>query len=168
MLQTALREDALTATPEGFELRLGLSWIRSMPLSSVAELAVEVDGIPVAPGDLAVVLGARRVRADALQAESGWWFVQDRLVLAGRRKLSRGVHAIAVDFQLLVPFRRVPVLRWSCRSIWRPGWSLTGHRCPASPATWPERLCPGRAVDPRRVQRPVPVRACRQQTSAGR
>lgn len=104
MLQTALREDALTATPEGFELRLGLSWIRSMPLSSVAELAVELDGIPVAPGELAVVMGARRVRADALQAESGWWFVQDRLVLAGRRELSRGVHAIAVDFQLLVPY----------------------------------------------------------------
>ena len=79
MLQTALREDALTATPEGFELRLGLSWIRSMPLSSVAGLAVEVDGIPVAPGELTVVLGARRVRADALQAESGWWLVQDRL-----------------------------------------------------------------------------------------
>ena len=104
MLQTALREDALTATPEGFELRLGLSWIRSMPLSSVAELAVEVDGIPVAPGELTVVLGARRVRADALQAEPGWWFVQDRVVLAGRRELSRGVHAIAVDFQLLVPY----------------------------------------------------------------
>ena len=104
MLQTALREDALTATPEGFELRLGLSWIRSMPLSSVAELAVEVDGVPVAPGELAVVLGARRVRADALQAESGWWFVQDRLVLAGRRELSRAAHAIAVDFQLLVPY----------------------------------------------------------------
>jgi len=104
MLQTALREDALTATPEGFELRLGLSWIRSMPLSSVAELAVEIDGIPVAPGELTVVLGARRVRADALQAEPGWWFVQDRVVLAGRRELSRGVHAIAVDFQLLVPY----------------------------------------------------------------
>jgi uncharacterized protein DUF6379 len=104
MLQTALREDALTATPEGFELRLGLSWIRSMPLSSVAGLAVEVDGVPVAPGELAVVLGARHVRADALEAESGWWFVQDRLVLAGRRQLSRGAHAIAVDFQLLVPY----------------------------------------------------------------
>ena len=109
-------------------------------LSSVAGLAVEVDGVPVAPGELAVVLGARRVRADALQAESGWWFVQDRLVLAGRRELSRGVHAVAVDFQLLVPYlRHVPVRRWSCRSIWRPGWSLTGRRCPASPATWPEQ-----------------------------
>ena len=32
VLQTTLREDALTATPAGFELRVGLPWIRSMPL----------------------------------------------------------------------------------------------------------------------------------------
>ena len=104
MLETALREDALIATPEGFELRLGLPWIRSMPLSSIAGLAVEVDGVPMAPGELAVVLGPRRVRPDALRGEPGWWFVQDRLVLAGRRGLSRGAHAITVDFQLMVPY----------------------------------------------------------------
>lgn len=104
MLQTALREDALTATPGGFELRVGLPWIRSMPLSSVAGLAVEVDGVRVPPGELAVVLGARSVPADSLQAESGWWFVQDRLVLAGKRELRCGAHAVAVGFQLLVPY----------------------------------------------------------------
>ena len=104
MLQTALREDALTATPGGFELRVGLPWIRSMPLSSLAALAVEVDGFPLAPGELTVVLGRRSVPADALREESGWWFVQDRLVLAGRRPLGGGVHAVAVDFQLLVPY----------------------------------------------------------------
>jgi hypothetical protein len=104
VLETALREDALTATPEGFELRLGLPWIRSMPLSSISGLAVEVDGVPMAPGDLAVVLGPRHLRPDALQAESGWWFVQDRLVLAGRRELSGGPHAVTVDFQLMVPY----------------------------------------------------------------
>jgi hypothetical protein len=104
MLETALREDALTATPGGFELRLGLPWIRSMPLSSIAGLAVEVDGVPVAPGELAVVLGSRRTLLDALVAESGWWFVQDRLVLAGRRELSGGPHAVAVDLQLMVPY----------------------------------------------------------------
>jgi hypothetical protein len=104
MLETALREDALTATPGGFELRLGLPWIRSMPLSSIAGLAVEVDGVPVAPGELAVVLGSRRTLLDALVAESGWWFVQDRLVLAGRRELSGGPHAVAVNFQLMVPY----------------------------------------------------------------
>ena len=104
MLQTALREDALTATPAGFELRVGLPWIRSMPLSSVAGLAVEVDGVRLPPGELAVVLGARSVPADSLQAESGWWFVQDRLVLAGKRELRGGAHAVAVGFQLLVPY----------------------------------------------------------------
>ncbi|CAI3804312.1 C-glycoside deglycosidase beta subunit domain-containing protein [Pseudarthrobacter sp. MM222] len=104
MLETALREDALTATPGGFDLRLGLPWIRSMPLSSVAGLAVEVDGVPVAPRELCVVLGDCTIRADALREESGWWFVQDRLVLACRRELSRGAHAVAVDFQLMVPY----------------------------------------------------------------
>ena len=104
MLQTALREDALTATSEGFELRVGLPWIRSMPLSGVAGLCVEIDGVPLAAGELAVVLGARNVPADSLQAEPGWWFVQDRLVLAGRRKLRGGVHALAIGFQLLVPY----------------------------------------------------------------
>lgn len=104
MLQTALREDALTATPAGFELRVGLPWIRSMPLSSLAGLAVWVDGVPLEAGKLMVMLGARNVPADSLQAESGWWFVQDRLVLAGGRELRGGAHAVAVDFQLLVPY----------------------------------------------------------------
>src|SRR4051794_13723020 len=104
MLETAVREDSLTSTPEGFKLRIGLPWIRSMPLSSIAGLAVEVDGVPLAPGGLAVMLGPRRVSPGALQQERGWWFVQDRLVLAGRRPLSRGTHAVAVDFQLMVPY----------------------------------------------------------------
>ncbi|UZX01793.1 hypothetical protein F8G81_03500 [Arthrobacter sp. CDRTa11] len=104
MLQTALREDALTATPEGFELRIGLPWIRSMPLSSVLELTVEIDGVAVEAGELAVVLGPRQVSAQELEGEASWWFVQDRLVLAGLRKLHGGTHRIAVDFQLLVPY----------------------------------------------------------------
>jgi hypothetical protein len=104
MLQTALREDALAVTPGGFELRVGLPWIRSMPLSGLADLQVEVDGVPLAPGELTVILGTRRVQADLLGDEAGWWFVQDRLVLAGRRELQAGAHAVAVGFQLLVPY----------------------------------------------------------------
>lgn len=104
VLETALREDALTATPGGFELRVGLPWIRSMPLSSIAGLEVEVDGVPVAPGELVVMLGSRRASAAALQEERGWWFVQDRLVLACRRGLSSGPHLVAVHFQLMVPY----------------------------------------------------------------
>lgn len=104
MLETALRDDALTITPKGFELRVGLPWIRSMPLSSVGALMVEVDGVPVPQRELSVLLGDRRLAADALVRERGWWFIQDRLVLAGARRLVPGPHAVAVGFQLLVPY----------------------------------------------------------------
>ena len=104
MLENALREDALTTLPGGFELRLGLPWIRSMPLASISGVAVQVDGIRVPQEDVSVVLGARRVAADALEQEPGWWFIQDRLVLRGKGRLHGGTHAVAVDFRLLVPY----------------------------------------------------------------
>lgn len=104
MLETALRDDALTMTSAGFELRVGLPWIRSMPLSSVSGLAVEIDGGRTAEAGLAVLLGDRRVPADELPKEPAWWFIQDRLVLTGGRRLDPGVHAVSVDFQLLVPY----------------------------------------------------------------
>ncbi|MHC6229250.1 C-glycoside deglycosidase beta subunit domain-containing protein [Arthrobacter sp. MMS24-T111] len=107
-METALRDDALTAVPAGFELRLGLPWIRSMPLSSVAGLAVEVDSVPVAADRVSVGLGARRVPAEALRAEPGWWFIQDRLVLAVPQEISAGTHAVAVDFTLMVPYLQAP------------------------------------------------------------
>lgn len=104
VLETALRHDALTITPAGFELRVGLPWIRSMPLSSVTALGVDIDGVPVASDDLTVLLGSRRVSPVALPKEKGWWFIQDRLVLAGRRGLHRGIHGVSVSFRLLVPY----------------------------------------------------------------
>jgi hypothetical protein len=104
MLETALRDDALAIASEGFELRVGLPWIRSMPLSSVSAVAVEIDGVPVATDDLTVLLGSRAVSGPALQEERGWWFIQDRLVLAGGRTLPSGVHTVSVSFQLLVPY----------------------------------------------------------------
>ena len=60
-MPAALREDALTATSAGFELRIGLPWIRSMPLSSISELTVSVDGRSVDPSELRVLIGGRRV-----------------------------------------------------------------------------------------------------------
>jgi hypothetical protein len=104
VLETALGEDALTITSDGFELRIGLPWIRSMPLSSVSALSVEIDGVPVLPDDLTVLLGDRSVSAAALPKERGWWFVQDRLVVAARCGLHCGIHAVSVSFQLLVPY----------------------------------------------------------------
>ncbi len=102
MQQSALRGDALTSTDAGFELRIGLPWIRSMPLSSVGDLSVVIDAEPVR--DVQVVLAERRVAPGTLAEVASWWFLQDRLVLAGDTALRPGRHAVSADFRLLVPY----------------------------------------------------------------
>lgn len=97
----ALREDALTTTADGFALRLSLPWIRSLPLASLGDIEVSLDGSTV-PG-LTVAVGERLIAVSALAFERGWWFVQDRVVLHGRVPVE-GVHDVTVDFRLLVPY----------------------------------------------------------------
>ena len=84
-----LSEDALTATADGFVVRVSLPWIRSLPLSSVSEVRIHVDGdecaVEVPGGD-------------------GWWFVQDRLELRARHPLAPGARTVAVSFRLLIPY----------------------------------------------------------------
>ncbi len=104
MLSHALRNGGLISAREGFELRVGLPWIRSMPLAAVSNLEVAVDGQAVPAQSLEVVLGARSIPASALEGEPGWWFVQDRLVLGAAHRLNPGVHNVSVGFQLLVPY----------------------------------------------------------------
>lgn len=104
MLETALRADALGFGPDGYELRVGLPWIRSMPLSSVGGVAVEVDGVAVPPGNLRVQLAGRSVAPESLVEEGGWWFIQDRLVLRWGPGARGGRHVVAVGFQLMVPY----------------------------------------------------------------
>lgn len=102
MTLPALRDDALSSTADGFELRLGLPWIRSLPLSSLEGLEAVVDGEVVEP--LQVVLGDRHVDHAAVAHESGWWFLQDRLVLRADRMLQPGAHDVAVSFRLRIPY----------------------------------------------------------------
>jgi hypothetical protein len=101
MTLTALRDDALTSAPDGFDLRLGLPWIRSMPLSSVGALTVSLDDTPVT---VELVVGGRRVAPDDLIDETEWWFVQDRLVIRGDTHVGPGRHMVDVRFTLMVPY----------------------------------------------------------------
>lgn len=102
MTLTALRGDALTTTEDGFALRLGLPWIRSLPLASLEHLALLVDGKPVET--LSIQLAHRRIDVGALAGERGWWFLQDRLVVRGAQQLRPGVHDVTVSFHLIVPY----------------------------------------------------------------
>jgi len=90
MTLPVLRDDALVSDREGFALRLSLPWIRSLPLSSLQDLAVSVDGEPV---------GAR-VR----EGHPEWWFLQDRVEVVAPGPLADGCHEVEVAFSLLIPY----------------------------------------------------------------
>ncbi|MEV6638114.1 DUF6379 domain-containing protein [Actinoplanes sp. NPDC051470] len=104
-MQLALRDDALSSTERGFELRVGLPWIRSLPLAGLSELTVVVDGQTLEDGELGVALGERHVTPGSLAEDRDtWWYLQDRLVVAGPRRLAPGRHAVSVDFRIVVPY----------------------------------------------------------------
>ncbi|WP_221584672.1 hypothetical protein [Microbacterium sp. G2-8] len=96
---SALRDDALTTTADTFALRLSLPWIRSLPLSSFSALVVEVDGTARATQ---IRLGDRTI-SDTTD-ESGWWHLQDRLVVVADVPLGEGPHEVAVAFRLAIPY----------------------------------------------------------------
>lgn len=101
-MQSALRDDALTTTPTGVAVRIGLPWIRSLPLACVREPALTIDGHAVE--GIRVRVGDRSVDPSALIDETSWWFAQDRLVLEADRALAPGLHDVVIDFRLLIPY----------------------------------------------------------------
>lgn len=101
MTLPALRDDALRVGDGTTELRLSLPWIRSLPLASLLDPVVHVDGARHEP---AVVLGTRRVPAAALTDEDGWWYLQDRVVLEIPDAVTPGRHDVSVSFRLEIPY----------------------------------------------------------------
>jgi hypothetical protein len=97
-----LRDDALRAEGNGAVLRLSLPWIRSLPLASLREVEVEIDGSLV--NRVRVRLAAGDLDPRELAGEERWWHVQDRVVLTGIPVLSPGDHRVAVTFSLLIPY----------------------------------------------------------------
>ncbi|MFH8251190.1 TIM barrel protein [Microbacterium sp. B2969] len=89
MALPVLLDDALRSTESGFSLALSLPWIRSLPVASLVDVSVAIDGEP------APVRPAR---------DSGWWFLQDRLEVLGEGMLRPGVHDVSVSFRLVVPY----------------------------------------------------------------
>ncbi|WP_150954832.1 hypothetical protein [Microbacterium testaceum] len=101
MTLTALRDDALRVRAERTEVRLSLPWIRSLPLASLLDARVHLDGEKREP---LVALGTRRVPVDALAAEEAWWYLQDRVVFEIPDAVSPGIHEVSMSFRLEIPY----------------------------------------------------------------
>ena len=100
-----LRDDALSSIPWGFALRVGMPWMRSLPLACVLDLEMEVDGAAVPHEDVQVRIdGADVTVADLAEHHATWWFLQDRLVLHAPGPLAEGEHVVTVAVCLLLPY----------------------------------------------------------------
>ncbi|MDU0345292.1 hypothetical protein RWH44_06205 [Microbacterium sp. KSW2-29] len=101
MTLSALRDDALRARDASTEVRLSLPWIRSLPLASLLDPVVALDGRSHEP---TISLSGRRVKAVDLAGENGWWYLQDRVVLEIPDAVTPGIHEVSVSFSLEIPY----------------------------------------------------------------
>jgi hypothetical protein len=102
MTLACLRDDALSSTSDGFRLLLSLPWIRSLPLWSLRDLTVTIDGTPAS--DLRCVVDGRAVPLADLGDAAGWWFLQERLAVLGPTAVAPGAHEVTVAFRLTIPY----------------------------------------------------------------
>ncbi|MCY1715635.1 hypothetical protein OVA26_01595 [Microbacterium sp. SL62] len=101
MTLTALRDDALRVRDGRTEVRLSLPWIRALPLASLLDATLHLDGEQREP---LIALGPRRVEVDAPSAEDAWWYLQDRVVFEIPDAVAPGVHQVSVSFRLEIPY----------------------------------------------------------------
>jgi hypothetical protein len=77
-----VREDSLTATPDGLDIAVYTHWYRALPLPSLARVDLTVDGTPIDAADLSVTVNDHRYAFGEL-AEKGdeYWFTTDPAVV---------------------------------------------------------------------------------------
>src|SRR4029079_8466814 len=102
MTLDVLRDDALRSTGDGVSLLLGLPWIRSLPLASLADLSVSFDGADA--GGVSIWVAGREVGGTDLADVTAWWFIQDRIEVRSPAALPPGEHDVAVSFRLVIPY----------------------------------------------------------------
>jgi hypothetical protein len=103
-----LRGSELVVDPTGTRIDVGLPWYRSMPVSSITDWQIGIDGEVFDSRWLAVDLDGRLVDADGLVDHSDrYWFLQDRLpvVVRGWAPAPDAVEAAAtLRMKLALPY----------------------------------------------------------------
>ena len=103
-----LADDALTARAEGFGLQIRSHWYRSLPLSSVNILTVNIDGEDVAPENISFALNDKIHPLQSLSSlHDEWWFILDAatLQIQTSAKFDAGTsHEVTLELGLLLPY----------------------------------------------------------------
>ena len=102
-----VRDDALSATGDGFALEIRSHWYRSLPLTSLAVIDLTLDGAPVDPSELKVEANGKTYGFDELGGlYDEWWFITDAVTLRIPRPsaVPGGDHRVELDLGLSIPY----------------------------------------------------------------
>lgn len=119
-----LRDDALTATPDGLDIAVHTHWYRALPLTCVTRIDVTVDGVPTVPQ--VTVNGVRRTRAELAGLDQEYWFTTDPLVLHVPGE--PGEHRIRLELGLTIPYILTGPDRQPLQATSRTDRTLTARR----------------------------------------
>jgi hypothetical protein len=99
-----LRDDAAALREGMLEVRIGLPWIRSLPVSCLTDLEVRVNSRTV---PVRIRLGDDEWDPHSLGDDGRWWYLQDRIVLV-MDAVPTDVALVQVSFRLLIPYLGTP------------------------------------------------------------
>jgi hypothetical protein len=102
-----VRDDALSATEDGFALAIHSHWYRALPLTSLAVVDLAIDGRRVEPAELKVEANGKTFRFDELEdCYDEWWFTTDPVTLHIPRagSASGGQHRVELELGLSIPY----------------------------------------------------------------
>jgi hypothetical protein len=108
---TVLTDESLVQRPDGLGIALTLPWYRSIWLSSVTNIEISFNGVPIPTDDLTVELGDHRFKVAQLpQKWDVLWFMQDRLIVvvpAGNALANDEPLDIQVTVDLRLPYMQI-------------------------------------------------------------
>jgi hypothetical protein len=101
-----VRDDALSATAEGYALEIHSHWYRALPLTSLAVVELELDGERIDPAELVVEANGKRFRFEELaERYDEWWFTTDPVTLhIPAADPRRGEHHVELELGLRIPY----------------------------------------------------------------
>jgi hypothetical protein len=103
-----IEPDSLQIDADRVSVSIRMPWYRALPLSSVADLSLTVDGQPVARESLTWTVNDIAYALDDLPPlHDQWWYVLDSVGISGDRPdgiAASGEHEVQVVLELFIPY----------------------------------------------------------------
>jgi len=108
---TILNERSLEVTPNGLSLALTVPWYRSLWVSSITSIAVNLDGVDLPQEKMSFrINGKRFTLAEVPEQWEELWFMQDRAYLdmdLGAPGTGGTEHKITFHIELRLPYMQI-------------------------------------------------------------